>query len=118
MKEYRGIVQTSVEPNINFIWLSEDKLFYFSGNGWTELGKSISEEDINKLLLGKVDVETLNNYISSNNSKVNTNTKDISSANSKLSSAEKNIESLKTKIADLEKEVQTLKELVNKPVDK
>ena len=34
MKKYKGIVKSLKAPNINYLWLKEDGIYYFDISGW------------------------------------------------------------------------------------
>lgn len=78
MKEYKGIVQSSTEPKIGFVWLKDSKLFYFSGNGWTQINEGVTLEEVITLLDRKLDTGTFNDTMTNIESEIVKLKKDIS----------------------------------------
>lgn len=129
MKEYKGIVQSSTEPKIGFVWLKDSKLFYFSGNGWTQINEGVTLEEVITLLdrkldtgtfndfrrlndqkIGKVDsrVTQVSNSLETEKGKINT----LENSNTKLNDTITNIES---EIVKLKKDISALQEQINNP---
>ena len=62
MKRYKGIVKALKAPNINYLWLKEDGIYYFDISGW-KLATNFSQEVFDNSHFTWDQIEDIPNFV-------------------------------------------------------